>query len=823
MKKLYILILVALTTLSSTAQIINFPDANLKAKLLQPYVAWDITESDGYIFIDSNNDGEIEVSEAQVVLGLDISNSNISDLTGLSYFTALEYLDCSNNQLISINLGNEVSLSTLIASHNQLTSVNVNYSTQMGYLNLSYNNLTSFSLANVIIEENLNLSYNNLSSFVGSNIHVYEYFSLSNNLLINLQINNCSSKYFFVNNNYLSSSQNIGTMSVSNTANFSYNQFTFLNLSNMNFYHECDVYLGNNIVDDVFFGNSAPGSIIYSSNNSSFNLFDYRKSVNCEPYTINDGRVRISGCPNLQEINFKNGYNHTEISCDLGGETTIYPAMRLEIINCPNLSFICVDEIERPYIQASINQLGLGNQVQVNSYCSFVPGGTYYTIQGNTKFDSNNNGCDVNDINFGEMMFSITDGTNTGSVIANETGTYILPVQQGTHVVTPVLENPSYFTISPTSATVTFPAATSPFTQDFCVTANGVHNDVEISMMPIGVARPGFDATYKIVYKNKGNQVSNGTVGLSFDDAKMDLVSASPVNTGSATNSLSWDYSNLNPFETREITVVFNINSLMETPAVNDGDVLNYTATIVGATDEMPSDNTFTLNQTVVNSFDPNDKTCLEGTTITPSMVGNYVHYVIRFENTGTFAAQNVVVSDVIDTTKFNIGSLVTQSSSHPFVTRINSGKVEFIFENINLPFDDANNDGYVAFKIKTKPTLVLGDTFSNSANIYFDYNFPITTNTVMTTVSALAAQDFDFGSYFSVYPNPAKDVLHLATKNEIGVKSVSIYNTLGQMVLVVTNPENNATIDVANLKAGTYFIKVTTDKGTANTKFIKE
>ena len=237
----------------------------------------------------------------------------------------------------------------------------------------------------------------------------------------------------------------------------------------------------------------------------------------------------------------------------------------------------------------------------------------------------------------------------------------------------------------------------------------------------------------------------------------------------------------------------------------------------------MPSDNTFTLNQTVVNSFDPNDKTCLEGTTITPSMVGNYVHYVIRFENTGTFAAQNVVVSDVIDTTKFNIGSLVTQSSSHPFVTRINSGKVEFIFENINLPFDDANNDGYVAFKIKTKPTLVLGDTFSNSANIYFDYNFPITTNTVMTTVSALAAQDFDFGSYFSVYPNPAKDVLHLATKNEIGVKSVSIYNTLGQMVLVVTNPENNAAIDVANLKTGTYFIKVTTDKGTANTKFIKE
>ncbi len=64
------------------------------------------------------------------------------------------------------------------------------------------------------------------------------------------------------------------------------------------------------------------------------------------------------------------------------------------------------------------------------------------------------------------------------------------------------------------------------------------------------------------------------------------------------------------------------------------------------------------------------------------------------------------------------------------------NNKVEFIFENINLPFDDANNDGFVAFKIKTKSSLVLGDTFSNSANIYFDYNFPIVTNTAYNNSS---------------------------------------------------------------------------------------
>ncbi|WP_238321146.1 T9SS type A sorting domain-containing protein [Flavobacterium saliperosum] len=253
--------------------------------------------------------------------------------------------------------------------------------------------------------------------------------------------------------------------------------------------------------------------------------------------------------------------------------------------------------------------------------------------------------------------------------------------------------------------------------------------------------------------------------------------------------------------------------------------ILNYTATITSAaTDETPMDNTFTLNQTVVNSYDPNDKTCLEGATIAPSEVGKYVHYMIRFENTGTFPAEDIVVKDMIDTNKFDISSLVPIKGIHSFVTNITSGnKVEFIFENINLPFDDANNDGYVAFKIKTKPTLVVGNTFSNSASIYFDYNFPIVTNTAVTTIQALSTQDFSFGTYFTVYPNPVKDVLNIETKQTIEVSSISIYNQLGQLVLVVPSAQHVSKVDVSNLAAGNYFIKINSDKGTSNTRFIKQ
>ncbi|HEY0091551.1 MAG TPA: T9SS type A sorting domain-containing protein, partial [Flavobacterium sp.] len=283
--------------------------------------------------------------------------------------------------------------------------------------------------------------------------------------------------------------------------------------------------------------------------------------------------------------------------------------------------------------------------------------------------------------------------------------------------------------------------------------------------------------------------------------------------------------STLMPFETREIYLVFNINAPTEIPPVNIGDQLNFTAVIDSALeDESENDNISKIKQTVVGSMDPNDKVCLEGDIVAPDMIGEYVHYMIRFENAGSYPAQNVVVKDMIDTSKFDIATLVPISASHPFETRIShTNKVEFIFENIMLPFDDATNDGYVAFKINTLPTLVVGDTFSNAASIYFDYNFPIETNTATTTIQQLATSDFEIGDFFTLYPNPAKDVLNIKTSNEAKINSVSFYNTLGQLIMVVTGISTDEAIDVSHLNAESYFIKINSSKGNTNSKFLKE
>ena len=341
-------------------------------------------------------------------------------------------------------------------------------------------------------------------------------------------------------------------------------------------------------------------------------------------------------------------------------------------------------------------------------------------------------------------------------------------------------------------------------------------------------ARPGFDAEYRLIYKNKGTTTLNPVIHFTYDDMLLDFVSASVVPNANPEGILEWQITNIQPFEEDVIDFILNVNSPQEDPSVNIGDTLGLTAFIElpdGLFDETPNDNESDLKQVVVGSFDPNDKTCLEGDTITTDMVGSYVTYLIRFENTGDYYAENIVVVDMIDTERFEISTLTPLQSSHDYVTRITEGnKVEFIFENIMLPgMPSEDRYGYVAFKIKTKATLQVDDSFSNTAAIYFDFNHPIITNEAITTVTILDTPNFDFNANIRLYPNPTSDVLHIEPINSITLRSIEVYNILGQRVVFVPNVQENASFNVSRLGSGTYTVKVTTDKGAAYSKFIKD
>jgi hypothetical protein len=528
----------------------------------------------------------------------------------------------------------------------------------------------------------------------------------------------------------------------------------------------------------------------------------------------------LSSNPNISHINYSTGWIHDKLKyINLRNGNSNLTSIIVGSGTSTSVTRICVDSDSEKLLLQSLDS-SLANTV-FTTYCSFNPAGTFYTVEGTSLLDTNNNGCGVGDISFPMINLNIESAGITNSHFANNSGNYSLPLSAGQYTITPAFENPGFYSFSPSSINVTFPSNISPYNQNFCVLPNGNHNDLEINILPISSARPGFDAAYKLVFKNKGTTVQTGTINFTFNDSFIDYVLSNQSVSNQSIGSLTWNFTNLLPFETREINFILNLNSPTESPALNSNDILNFTASINGQTDEIPNDNISLLNQIVVNSYDPNDKTCLEGITITPNMVGEYVHYLIRFENNGTANAQNIVVKDMIDTSKFDINTLIPIKGSHNFETRISStNKVEFIFKNINLPFDNANNDGYVSFKIKTKPNLVVGNTFSNLANIYFDYNFPIVTNNYTTTIqNTLSLQEYNYINDIVAYPNPVKDILRFKTEHSIF--KIEVYDIAGRILSSNSISEN--IIDLSALKTGDYILKLYTDKGIRNTKIMKE
>jgi hypothetical protein len=223
------------------------------------------------------------------------------------------------------------------------------------------------------------------------------------------------------------------------------------------------------------------------------------------------------------------------------------------------------------------------------------------------------------------------------------------------------------------------------------------------------------------------------------------------------------------------------------------------------------------LTQAVVNSFDPNNKICLEGEMVTSAVIGDYVHYIINFENTGTANANNIVVRDIIDAEKFDVSSLDVLHSSHDVYARVtNVNEAEFIFEDIQLPFDDDNNDGFVAFRIKTLANLAVGDSFSNMASIYFDYNYPILTETFTSTIATLGIGD-PVQNRFTVYPNPVRDILYLTGTD---IDRIEVYDLNGKLLDV---PMENNTLDLKSLNNGFYLVKIFSGKTVETAKIIKQ
>ncbi|WP_298898660.1 T9SS type A sorting domain-containing protein [uncultured Psychroserpens sp.] len=839
MKHLYLFLITFFLLSTAQAQIIFFPDVNFENALMNTNCIDIDDDGLGDIDADANDDGYITVSEIAMVTNLYINNQNISNLSGIENFSSLEILKCAFNDIPNADLSALTNLKTLDMALNDLTAIDVNSLANIEILRLDNNDLTSLDISlnpnlinlsvgnNVLTTLNTSNNFNlmelacngngiatldisnnsNLTRLIcsGNQLQVLdlmsnpnlEYISCRSNDLTSLDIslNPSITVLDCVNNNI--SSLNLGTNTSFINLSIGENPLPVIDLSGFLDLETIDIFdLHYPDADFSIFPNLRN---LYASG-SDFTTLDLSQNQNLSQMFVSNSLL-------LETINIKNGTALDGISA----------------FNVPSLNYVCIDNISS---ELWVQNVFANSSVQVNSYCDFDYGGSFFELNGTITFDADNNGCDAQDINTVNLKLQVINDTYTETAITSSSENYTLQLLEGNSTITASLENPNYFIVQPSSVSLQFPQDVSPFSQDFCIVPNGIQNDLEIIITPTSITQAGFNASYRLFYRNKGNTQASGNLSFVFDDNIMDFQSSSLAPTVTAGN-LSWTFNNLLPFETRFIDLEFSLNATTDPDfPLSNGDIVNTEAMIMTTpADVLPSDNTFMLDQTIVNSFDPNDKTCLEGETIREAMVGEYLHYLIRFENIGTANAINVVIKDNIDISKFDINSLIPLHASHDFITRIrNTNEVEFIFENINLPFDDANNDGFVVFKIKTLETLMVGDTFSNDAEIFFDFNFPIVTNDFQTTVEDnLSVNEFELGSTIQVYPNPVQDQLYITS--EVVLNKTTIYDVNGRVLqhIIFIGNELERTIDVTDLSKGIYFVKLSSENGSTTQKIIKQ
>lgn len=771
MKKLLTLLLFLCAAVSQ-AQVINFPDPNLKTALLNSPFVMDLNDN----FLTSPDldfSGEIEISEALQIGTIMVENANISDLSGMEFFASLKSFSCAGNQITSLApLQNMVSLQILSVANNQITSIDLSAGfTQLTDFDFSGNTVTSLNLSGCSA-----LTY--IDPLVTAN-------------LVYFNIRNCASiTTFNVTSPGLAFIDFTGCTALNNLTIWD-SQLTALDFSNLN----CQwISLQNNAqLASITFGNS-PGLGSVSIMGSAITTLDFSGLSGL-------ASVWSSNNLQLQTIFAKNGVEESFI-----------------FANCPNVAFICVDDSQIDLVRSQLNSASMFNTA-CSSYCSFTPGGNYNTIAGTVRFDSNNNGCDATDITPNNIRVNITGGAEDGASFLNNSGGYTFYTGAGNFNITPMAEHPTFFNFSPASATIPFANSDNNIaTQNFCITANGVHSDVEMTISPFTPARPGFDAVYQLSYKNNGNKTETVFLNFGYDESRMDFVSATVAPTGSGPGALGFTIFNLRPFENGSVLVTLNVNAPTDTPAVNVGDVLAFTSFIDVTTDENWADNSFPYSQTVVGSFDPNDITCLEGNVAPVSTIGNYLHYAINFENTGTDFAENIVVKMVVDPAQFNLGSLQLLNASHAADVKISGNVVEFVFKQIYL---NIGGHGHILLKLKTNAGLTVGSVVSRRADIYFDYNLPVDTGLANTTFQLLAKDEFAIDQSVVVSPNPTSGVFSVKASSMI--QSVALYDLQGRIVATHLLGETAATIDISAYANGIYFVKVKTENGSQIQKLVKK
>ncbi|MCK6639406.1 MAG: T9SS type A sorting domain-containing protein [Bacteroidia bacterium] len=344
--------------------------------------------------------------------------------------------------------------------------------------------------------------------------------------------------------------------------------------------------------------------------------------------------------------------------------------------------------------------------------------------------------------------------------------------------------------------------------------------DMEIFLTGPGIVRSNQVIRYYIDYYNRGTDTMNGYVKLEYPSQLLMLTSTVPVDSVS-TNTLFWNYSSMFPAGHQQFEVDFSVPFLpINTP-------INVYATVEPVQgDTTPNNNFDTTAVLLTGPLDPNIKVVTPAGGISPTDVSQriWLDYVVHFQNIGTDTAFNVVIRDTISEL-LDMSTFEFISASSEVEISLNADR-EFVFRlpNIMLP-DSATNppgsQGFVRFRMKPSLSATLGDNIANKASIFFDYEFPVITNSTNTPVQIITAVDAPVNSNAVVFPNPSSGSVTIYSPQS--VLSATLFTTTGQVASHSVFSGNNTveSITFPDLSTGLYFLKISTSESETIFKLI--
>jgi len=492
-----------------------------------------------------------------------------------------------------------------------------------------------------------------------------------------------------------------------------------------------------------------------------------------------------------------------------------------------NLTFESTGDTITVYIQSDFIIIGCTDENPIN-FDVFCSTDNFGVIEVNAFLDENNDGIfngDDTPFTNGYFTYEMNNDSNVTTVNATSGGFNIYSYDDANTYDITLSNNVGYescYTITTPIFENVNVTGGNTIIISFPVTEQSQCEDLSVYLLPSIPPRPGFDYYNYLIIENTGySAIDSGTVTF-INDPQVNYLGVSSVSpdvtiTPNA-NGFTFDFINLLPGETKVVWIEMNVPA-----SVNLGEYITNSATYTTAANDIVVDNnTSVVTQEVIGSYDPNDIAESHGPEIIYEdfvTTNEYLYYTVRFQNVGTAEAINVRIENTIDPL-LDISTLEVLHTSHDAVLKMVDNQLTWYFDDINLPAESQDADrsnGHVYYKIKPTAGYNIGTIIPNTAEIYFDFNAPVITNTFNTEFvePALSVEEFNLDNSFTIHPNPTNTVVNITLGMMLNEDAtIIVYDIQGKRLMDKTLAKHTleTQLRIDNLQSGMYFVNLKTN-----------